>query len=45
MQVQALVEPSEAKHKEQVIVLAAVGGAAVIISALLIMGAVKTSRS
>ncbi len=43
-QADALAEPSEQKRKEQMIVLTAVGGAAVVISALFILGSIKAGR-
>ncbi len=44
MQAEALTSPDEAKRKEQVIILSAVGGAAILISALFILGATKAGR-
>lgn len=44
-QADALTAPSEEKRKEQIIVLSAVGGAAVLIAAIFIMGAVKSRKS
>ncbi len=43
-QADALTNPAEEKRKEQMIVLFAVGGAALVISGLFIMGAVKNKR-
>lgn len=40
-QVDALVKPDDERRKEQLIVLTAVGGAALVISALFIVGAMK----
>lgn len=44
-QADALIQPAQEKRNQQLIVLSAVGGAALLISALFVIGAVKAKRS